>query len=248
MIKTDYFKVCTTILEKEDDEYSIKIIKMKPDTNVKLVKNIVTNDRYRKDMGKCKEVDCEVTYIKPATNEDIKKYMYKKIIKVTQTYDQYVTEMRPSVEKNVKWINNVLQKSVKGEDILYENDYCVFCPDLKWDRIDMDNFYGLIIMKNNDACSLRDLNGSHIKMLEYIREDILTFIKKTYDIKEEEVRMYFHYPPAFWHLHIHVNLVKNLHPGLTLDYCWNLWNVIQNLKLDGDYFKKIEMRITKKIL
>lgn len=249
MIKKDYFQARTTILFKEDDEYCIKIMKMKPtNKNIKLIKNIVTNDRYSKYIGKCNDAECEVTSIKPASEEDIKKYMYKKIIKVKETYNEYMTNVKPIMHKNVKWIDNILDKSVSSENILYENQYCVFCPDLKWDRKNMDNFYGLIIMKNNDICCLRDLDGEHVNMLEYIREDILGFIKKTYDIDEEDIRMYFHYPPSFWHLHIHVNLVKNKHEGLSPDFCWNLWDVIQNLKLDEDYFKKIEMNITKKIV
>ena len=53
------------------------------------------------------------------------------------------------------------------------------------------------------------------------------------------MKIYIHYNPSTYHLHIHFvnNLFHNI--SSSVEYSHELNNVIFNLELDSDYYKKI---------
>ena len=59
-------------------------------------------------------------------------------------------------------------------------------------------------------------------------------VKNTY-------RMYFHYPPTFYRLHIHIMSLSLGSMAALVDRAHLLNNVINNLKIDTEYYSKVAL-------
>ena len=61
-----------------------------------------------------------------------------------------------------------------------------------------------------------------------------------YGIKPDQLRVFLHYQPSYYHFHLHIVNVQ--HPGLgdgiAIGKAILLDDVIDNLKLDGQYYTK----------
>lgn len=51
--------------------------------------------------------------------------------------------------------------------------------------------------------SVRDLKPEHLPMLKSIRSESLAAIELKFGIPRAQMRAFFHYPPTYWHLHVH---------------------------------------------
>ena len=62
-------------------------------------------------------------------------------------------------------------------------------------------------------------------------------------MEEEYIKMYFHYEPSTYHLHIHfVNISSNqLHSSV--EYSHELNNVMFNVKMMSDYYKIVLLNV-----
>ena len=237
------------IMKKTIKIKELIIIKPKPINNydkLMLKEEIIKNDRFSKSLyeGLCV---FEVTKIVPILPEDEKKYIYKNKIKIYETYKDYKAHLFKMKSQDLTWVYNIFNKTQDSEEIYYENDDIVLMPDLKWDKKSIKNLYCLAIFKNK-IYTIRDLNSSHLKLLKRVKNTVTKIIKKKFGINENYLRMYFHYPPSFWHLHLHINLIKNNHNGISTDVAWTLDNVIQNIELVNDYFQKINMAVIRKMI
>ena len=63
-------------------------------------------------------------------------------------------------------------------------------------------------------------------------------IKEKWGFGKEKVMAYLHYQPTFYHLHVHFNYIDMQHGGVQFEKAHNLKYVIQNIEMDGDYYKK----------
>ena len=66
-------------------------------------------------------------------------------------------------------------------------------------------------------------------------------IEEKYNLKEENLKMFFHYDPSTYHLHIHFINTEYTESWSSVEYSHDLDTVIFNLKLDSDYYKKIKL-------
>lgn len=135
-----------------------------------------------------------------------------------------------------------MEHKQETERIIYEDpdpeNGFVLLPDLKWNGRNVENLYVLAITHRRDIKSLRDLNHSHLPLLRNIRTKAAEAIESRYGILSTQLRMYFHYQPSFYHLHIHINPVRNDAPGIWCEKSHMLDTVINNLELLPDYYKK----------
>jgi m7GpppX diphosphatase len=85
--------------------------------------------------------------------------------------------------------------------------------------------------------SIRTLDASHVSLLEHMKQVTLQVIREKYGLEKENIKMYFHYEPSTYHLHIHfVNTSSNqLHSSV--EYSHELNSVIFNLKMNSDYYR-----------
>ena len=78
----------------------------------------------------------------------------------------------------------------------------------------MDALYLTVIVHRRDIKSLRDLNASHLPLLKEIRRKVLEVIPQKYPaVGADEVRLFVHYQPTYYHFHVHVAHLRH-------DCCW----------------------------
>ncbi|AYV82038.1 MAG: hypothetical protein Homavirus4_1, partial [Homavirus sp.] len=149
------------------------------------------------------------------------------------------------VHQSLTWMYNILDGVSEQDNILFQNEYFVLLPDIKWDGKNMDGVYCLAIVKDRSIRSIRDLNDTHITMLENVYEYGMQTIKTVYNVESSKLRAYFHYHPTYWHLHIHFNLIKNKMKGCIIDIAHSLLSVINNIKIARNYYQIVDLEIIK---
>ena len=77
-------------------------------------------------------------------------------------------------------------------------------PDLNWDRRTVGTLHLLALVERRDICSVRDLRQSHVVWLKHMREHILSATMQKYGLEEDQLKVYIHYQPTYYHFHIHV--------------------------------------------
>jgi m7GpppX diphosphatase len=56
--------------------------------------------------------------------------------------------------------------------------------------------------------SLRDLNSSHLTLLENIQIQVNKIIPEKYSINPNQLILYVHYQPSYYHFHVHIANIK----------------------------------------
>ena len=85
--------------------------------------------------------------------------------------------------------------------------------------------------------SIRSLNKSHIQLLEHMKYITLDIIKNNYGIDECYIKMFFHYEPSTYHLHIHFVNIANYDSLSSVEYSHELNSVIFNILICSDYYQ-----------
>lgn len=62
-------------------------------------------------------------------------------------------------------------------------------------------------------------------------------IEEQYNVAEDQLRIYLHYQPSYYHLHIHFTHVKFDAPGTTVGKAHLLCDVIDNIEMKDDYYQ-----------
>lgn len=164
---------------------------------------------------------------------------------VTETPELYRDHVRPYIAKQredgrLDWVFNVLEGRKEQKDIIYrdpgqdgsKDEAFLLAPDLNWDRKTLSSLHLLAIVERRDIWSLRDLKKSHVVFLKHMRDKILeATVKKYPDVERDQVKLYMHYQPTFYHLHIHVVHVM-LEPTSTqaIGKAFGLENLISQLE------------------
>ncbi len=165
------------------------------------------------------------------------KVFYKKVVR--ETYEEYEKFITNYNENNDKWIYNILDGLEEQEHVLYQDDKIVIIPDYKWNGKDMYKLHILTLPKDKSLRSIRSLNSNHIDLLKYCKEKTSEIIKSVYGVSIDTLKMYFHYAPTTWHLHIHFVHLQNLDANSSVEYCHDLDTVIFNLGICDNYYKHV---------
>jgi len=100
------------------------------------------------------------------------------------------------------------------------------------------DLYCLIIFKDERIASIRDLRGpDHLPILYAMLDECAPVLERIYGVSRNQLRWYFHYPPQFYHAHVHVNRL-NQEWGAPVERAHLLQDVIQNLEMDPNYYVK----------
>ncbi|CAG9761652.1 unnamed protein product [Ceutorhynchus assimilis] len=187
----------------------------------------------------------KTTIIHPATEKHITKYSSHNCYIVDETPEIYNKIVLPQIIQDkfdLQWVYNILEHKSESDRILIEDtdpvDGFVVVPDLKWNG-EIDTLYFLAICNRRDLKSLRDLTGDHLVLLNNIKTKTLQAIEAKYKLDSSQLRIYLHYQPSFYHLHIHFTYIKHEAPGILAERAHLLTIVIGNLQLASDYYKKI---------
>ena len=160
----------------------------------------------------------------------------KKIIR--ETYEDYVKYIKYRDPKKDQWIYNIIDGTSEQDSILYKDDLCIVIPTYMWDGNNVDKLHLLCIPLDISLRSIRSLNASHIPLLEHMKNVTLHIIKEKFNIEEYHMKMFFHYEPSTYHLHIHFVNVAYHDARSSVEYSHELNNVMYNLSICDDYYKR----------
>ncbi|XP_059617295.1 m7GpppX diphosphatase [Phlebotomus argentipes] len=187
----------------------------------------------------------KTTVIYPATEKHIEKYSKQEIHIVQETPELYRELTLKHLEKeqfSLEWLYNILEHKKEKDRIVFE-DACeetgfILLPDLKWDNKTAETLYCLALVRKRGIKSLRDLNASHLPLLRNILTKGVAAIEEKYGVARSQLRIYLHYQPSFYHLHVHFTYLKHDAPGIFCEKSHLLDSVISNIELMPDYYQR----------
>lgn len=160
----------------------------------------------------------------------------KKIMQ--ETYQSYLKTLENRDPKKDKWIYNILDGSSEQDSILYKDELCIVIPSYTWSSTNVEKMHILCLPTDTSLRSIRSLTLQHIPLLKHMKKVTTKIIKKIYNIDECFLKMFFHYDPSTYHLHIHFSNVSNIDILSSVEYSHELNNVMFNLFICSDYYKK----------
>ncbi|KAF2103342.1 scavenger mRNA decapping enzyme [Rhizodiscina lignyota] len=184
--------------------------------------------------------DLKLNLIYPCTEKHVKKYTTQRVRMVTETAETFAKHVRPYMQRNreegrLNWVFNIIEGRTEQEDVMYrehgEEGFLVL-PDLNWDRKTLTSLHLLALVERRDLWSLRDLTRNHIIWLKHMRQKLLDAATKLYpSIEWDELKLYLHYQPTYYHMHIHI-VHAMLEAGTTqsVGKAFSLENIISQLE------------------
>lgn len=154
------------------------------------------------------------------------------------------------------WVYKILNKEKELERLLFDdddlNDGFLLNTDPKWtthpdpkttpkeqwmNHPGTRELYCLGLCHRKDVRSLRDLRAAHLPMLRAMAKKGREVIKNTYGLANESLRIFVHYPPQFYHFHVHFTNVSMEH-GVSAERAHLLDDVIENIERDSEHYAK----------
>ncbi|KAF9575274.1 hypothetical protein EC968_003626 [Mortierella alpina] len=107
-----------------------------------------------------------------------------------------------------------------------------------------NDFRNSAISQRGDIRSLRDLRAEHLPLLKNIRDKILALIPTQFPgVASDEVRLFVHYHPSYYHFHVHITHVSATVAGSTVGQSHLLDTIIDNIEnIDPEYYSKASIR------
>ncbi|XP_053307667.1 m7GpppX diphosphatase [Spea bombifrons] len=188
--------------------------------------------------------EIKTTVICPATEKHIKKYQRQDVCLIHETGDDYDSVTLPFIEAqslSVQWVYNILEKKAEADRIVHENpdpeNGFILIPDFKWNQKQVDDLYLIAISHPRGIKSLRDLTADHLPLLKNILHEGQEAILKRYGLRGNQLRIYLHYQPSYYHLHVHFTALGHDAPGTSVERAHLLCDVIQNLEREPRYYR-----------
>ncbi|CAG2109740.1 unnamed protein product [Medioppia subpectinata] len=188
----------------------------------------------------------KTTIIYPATDRHIHKHLRQEFAVVLETSLLYEEVTQPHIESqsqqlSLQWVHNILDHKSETERIVCDVEDpeigFVLLPDMKWDGIAVESLYLVAISRKAGIRSLRDLNETHLPLLNNIQTKGCEAIEKKYGVTRDQLRIYIHYQPSYYHFHIHFTALANEETGF-VERIHLLDTVINNITVCKDYYQK----------
>ena len=157
---------------------------------------------------------------------------------VRETYQDYLKYISKRDMEKDRWIYNIIDGISEQNSILYRDELCVIIPTYTWNGTNLDKLHILCLPIDITLRSIRSLTSHHIHLLKHMKRVTLSVIKEKYGIDEYYIKMFFHYEPSTYHLHIHFVNVLYQDARSSVEYSHELNNVIFNLSICSDYYQR----------
>jgi m7GpppX diphosphatase len=204
-------------------------------TNVdSIIKNKMTlkNDIYEK-YDATAQIDGELVI---CNDVSLMRRSEKKIIR--ETYDEYLRYIAKRDPAKDQWIYNIIDGTSEQESVLYRDELCIVIPTYMWDGKNVDKLHVLCMPMDVSLRCVRSLNSLHIPLLEHMKRKTIDIIKNNFNLDEHSLKMFFHYEPSTYHLHIHFVNSSCHDSRSSVEYSHELNNVIFNLSIYDNYYKQ----------
>lgn len=210
-------------------------------TEVVSFSNIQTNNKiFENDIFTKYEATTQVNGEYIICNDTTKQKSYSTRI-VKESYEEYLEFISKRDKEIDRWIYNVIDGIAEQDQILYRDDQCIVIPTYTWDSKNEKKLHILCLPTDTSLRSIRDLETKNVLLLEHMRSVTVQQIEEKYGLKEDKLKMFFHYNPSTYHLHIHFINTSHTKCRSSIEYSHDLDSVIFNLKMDSDYYKKIKL-------
>lgn len=182
----------------------------------------------------------------PASEADITKRTIQDKALVLEGWDLYSSKVAPFIcsqpRDRVAWVQKLVDCTAENETIYCRRDLDNGCgyliaSDSKWDKKTPTTLYLLAILydKERQLYSIRDLRyPRHVELLKSLQKDIISVLRDQFRLSYDQVRVYFHYPPTFYWLHVHICHVQLESFGALVGRAHLLDDVIDHLDLAGE--------------
>ncbi len=144
--------------------------------------------------------------------------------------------------ESIQWILNITDLGHEKEHVLFRREGLeagwTLVKDYKVDKEKKEGFHFNALLHRKDIRSIRDVTADHIPLLEDIVQTGKRAIAKEVGIDEDVIRVYVHYPPSFYHFHVHFIHVKVEGSGVRAERAMLLSTILQNLRLKHDYYQQ----------
>ncbi|VDP12528.1 unnamed protein product [Soboliphyme baturini] len=196
---------------------------------------LMENDVYRTyDLLAPQELNViKSTLIYPATERHIEKWRVHDMEMVEESAATYKAVTLPFLQSNqfsIQWVYNILEGRAENDRIIMDEtdpkDGFVLAPDLKWDGKTLENLYVTAIVRQRG-----------------IRSEA---IEKRYDVRRSSLRIFLHYQPTYYHLHVHFTHLKSETMSQSAGKAILLDDVIDNVQLLSDYYATKTMHFVLK--
>lgn len=224
-------------VDKKNNKKYTFIPRCKWINNIKKNEKIFTNDVYEKHNIKLNNLSGELIECNDLTKTDT---FCKKI--VFESYQEYLCIISKRDFQKEQWVYNILDGKTEQNDILYQDSKILIVPNYIWNGEDLSKMYLLTFPKNKKLHSIRDLTDEHISLLEHMKTKTLEIIKKKYNFNENKIKIFMHYSPSTYHLHIHFVLISNTEVNSSVEYSHDLDTVINILKIKSDYYQTTDIK------
>ncbi|XP_010579663.1 m7GpppX diphosphatase isoform X2 [Haliaeetus albicilla] len=189
--------------------------------------------------------EIKTTVVYPATEKHLQKYLRQEVHLIRETWEDYKNITLPFIQSqsfSIQWVYNILEKKAEADRIIHENpDPCngfVLVPDFKWNQNQLDDLYLIALIHRREVKSLRDLTSEHIPLLRNILQEGKEAVVKHFGVPGSQLRIYLHYQPSYYHLHVHFTALGYDAPGSSVERAHLLADVIDNLVMDSLYYQK----------
>ena len=161
-------------------------------------------------------------------------------------------------EAATAWVYKILSLEKERERLLHADDEFLLNTDPKWqthpdcattDRASWFNhpsvmdLYCLGLCQRKDVRSMRDLRAEHLPMLRAMLRVARDVIARVYGVHEEDMRVFVHYPPQFYHFHVHYQALSAQEVGCQTERAHLLEDIIDNIERDGDFYAKANISV-----
>jgi len=118
----------------------------------------------------------------------------------------------------LNWVFNIIEGRTEQEDVIFrehskqaqssgdaDDEGFLLLPDLNWDRKTISSLHLLGLVERRDIWSVRDLSKKDVPWLKIMRGKLLESTTKLYpQVDEDQLKLYVHYQPTYYHFHVHV--------------------------------------------
>lgn len=203
-----------------------------------------------------------VEVIAPASEKQIARSRPERGTLVTEDATLYASVVQPFIESldpnAIAWVYNLLALKKETERLLFNDPDpdrgFLLNIDPKWKshppavsdesarvawrgHASVKDLYCLAICHRRDVRSLRDLRACHLPLLRHILDEGCRVIEAVYGVPVDELRVFVHYQPQFYHFHVHFTRLHN-DLGCQVERAHLLPQIIAELEADGDAYAK----------
>eukprot|EP00455_Lapot_gusevi_P047300 TRINITY_DN6370_c0_g2_i4.p1 TRINITY_DN6370_c0_g2~~TRINITY_DN6370_c0_g2_i4.p1 ORF type:complete len:324 (-),score=74.95 TRINITY_DN6370_c0_g2_i4:154-1125(-) len=211
-----------------------------------------TNHIYSYYVGKNEPGQFRVDVIHPATPQHIARHRQYPSFTVRETPEMYYNILAPRLSQppffKHQWVYNILEGTSEQDLVLVRdedpNTGFVMITNPDWKDGNLNSLRCLALSLARDLRSVRDLTAAHVPLLRNIQQKGLQTIQQKYDVTAASVRVYVHYPPSYYHLHVHFAHTSVIDESVVAGRAILLDDVIDMLEIDSGMFQKRQLSMT----